>query len=208
MVVASGSGPNLHAYWPMARPVAPRVAEEANLRLARRLGADPVCFDAARILRPPATWNHKGSTPARVELTHIRPGLRYELAEVLERVPALTSDRIERRWRDQPPRRVARDPLLRIPPPIYVGELLGVRARRGAKVHCPFHRDEIPSLHVYATAERGWSCFSCGRGGSVYDLAAGLWGYETRGRDFVRLRTALLERFRRELSRSYWAERG
>jgi hypothetical protein len=41
MVVASGSGPNLHAYWPLARPVMPRVAEDANHRLAHLLGADP-----------------------------------------------------------------------------------------------------------------------------------------------------------------------
>jgi hypothetical protein len=207
MVIASGSGPNLHAYWPLARPVSPRVAEDANHRLPHLLGADPVCFDAARILRPPATWNHKQRPPRRVELSHIRPGLRYELGEVMERVPQVVDERIARRWRDQPSRRAGRDPLLRIPPPVYVAELLGVRSPRGAKVHCPFHRDEIPSLHVYATAERGWSCFSCGRGGSIYDLAAGLWGYETRGRDFIRLRTALLERFTRDLSRSYWADR-
>ena len=173
------------------------------------LGADPVCFDAARILRPPATWNHKRVHAARASSSAISArdcvtSWRRSWSECPS-WPAIASHGAGATSRRD---RAGRDPLLRIPPPVYVGELLGVRSRRGAKVQCPFHRDEIPSLHVYATAERGWSCFSCGRGGSIYDLAAGLWGYETRGRDFVRLRTALLERFTRELSRSYWAERG
>jgi DNA primase len=64
-------------------------------------------------------------------------------------------------------------------------------------VPCPFHLDERPSLHVYATADRGWTCFSCRRGGSVYDLAAALWGLKTRGRDFVEVRERLLDRYGR-----------
>jgi DNA primase len=54
-----------------------------------------------------------------------------------------------------------------------------------------FHDDRSPSLHVYPEAERGWYCFGCGCGGSVFDLAALLLGRGTRGRDFVELRREL-----------------
>jgi hypothetical protein len=41
-------------------------------------------------------------------------------------------------------------------------------------------------------AERGWYCFgACRRGGTIYDLAAPMYGYTPRGEDFVRLRTEL-----------------
>jgi hypothetical protein len=50
IVVGSGSGPNVHAYWPLRRPLSPRDAEHANLRLANAIGADRACYGAARIL--------------------------------------------------------------------------------------------------------------------------------------------------------------
>jgi hypothetical protein len=48
-------------------------------------------------------------------------------------------------------------------------------------------------LHVYREPARGWYCFGCGRGGSIYDLAALLSGRETRGPDFAKLRRGLEE---------------
>ena len=68
------------------------------------------------------------------------------------------------------------------------------------KGRCPFHEDRRASLHVYPTGRQGWCCFSCRRGGTIYDLAAGVWGLGTRGRDFVLVREQLLERYGRELS--------
>src|SRR5215210_2927071 len=53
LVIASGSGANVHAYWPPREPLGPREAEIANLRLATAVEADLACFDATRILRPP-----------------------------------------------------------------------------------------------------------------------------------------------------------
>jgi hypothetical protein len=50
---------HLHAYWALAQPVGPERLEHANRRLAHHLGGDPASVDAARILRPPATLNHK-----------------------------------------------------------------------------------------------------------------------------------------------------
>lgn len=199
ILVASGSGPNVHAYWPLRRPLSPRDAEHANLRIANAVGADRACYDAARILRPPGTWNHKRHPPAPVTALRMETTVGFDASEVLARAAQLDPEPIERRWEERAVRQIDRDPLLRLLPAVYVGDLLGVSARAGRKVPCPFHTDERPSLHVYPTAARGWSCFSCGRGGSIYDLAAALWDTGTRGGDFVKLRRLLLERFGREL---------
>ena len=44
--------------------------------------------------------------------------------------------------------------------------------------------------------ERGWYCFGrCRRGGTIYDLAAPLYGYAARGEDFLRLRDELRRLF-------------
>jgi hypothetical protein len=208
IVVASGSGPNLHAYWPLRKPLSPRDAEVANLRLANALGADRVCYDAARILRPPGSWNHKRRPPSPVRAIRVDAGATFKFADVLARAPNIELQPLERRWHDRGVRETNGDPLLRIPPAVYVGRLLAVQARGGRKVACPFHPDERPSLHVYPTAGRGWSCFSCGRGGSIYDLASALWDVGTRGRDFIQLRQRLTEQFAAELDRhGKWLER-
>jgi hypothetical protein len=202
IVIASGSGPNLHAYWPLREPLSPREAELANLRLAHAFGSDAACYDAARILRPPDTWNHKRHPPTRVTAVRLRSGVAFEAADVIARTPSIDGARVERRWADRGQRAVPDDPLLRIVPAVYVSHLLGVRVRGGHKTRCPFHTDERPSLHVYSTPARGWSCFSCGRGGSIYDLAAEVWGTGTRGREFIELRSRLTERFAAELHRA------
>ena len=86
----------------------------------------------------------------------------------------------------------AEDPLLAIAPEVYVARLLGVEAPRHRKVPCPFHADRTAGLHVYETAARGWYCFGrCRRGGTIYDLAAPLYGFDARGQDFLRLRAEL-----------------
>ena len=69
--------------------------------------------------------------------------------------------------------------------------LLGVQVGRDRKISCPFHPDQHPSLHVYPNPEQGWHCFSCRRGGSIYDLASGLWNIPTRGAAFLQLRDML-----------------
>jgi len=53
------------------------------------------------------------------------------------------------------------------------------------------HEDRTPSLHVYEDPQRGWFCFGCARGGSIYDLAGLLLGRSTRGEDFIELRREL-----------------
>lgn len=80
-----------------------------------------------------------------------------------------------------------------VPPASYVRALTGLEVDAHGKVRCPLHDDRTPSLHVYATAEEGWFCFGCRRGGSIYDLAAALWKRPLRGRGFADLRDDLLE---------------
>ena len=82
---------------------------------------------------------------------------------------------------------------MRIAPAEYVQALAGLAVPRSRKVPCPFHEDRTPSLHVYLQPAEGWHCYGCGRGGSVYDLAAGLWQLDTRGPDFLALRARLRE---------------
>lgn len=63
---------------------------------------------------------------------------------------------------------------------------------RGRKVACPSHApDRTPSLHVYDDRARGWYCYGCRRGGSVYDLGSVVFGLGTRGDDFRLLQQRL-----------------
>src|SRR3954447_18359293 len=202
LIIGSGSGVNCHAYWPLTQPLAPKAAESANLRLAVAIGADVACFDASRILRPPGTWNHKRQPPTRVATLRLERGRRFEAHAVLRNAPEVDQERIEHRWRPQPQRTqpLSDDPLLRIDPSVYVADLLGRAPGRNHKVACPFHDDVRPSLHVFPTPERGWCCFSCGRGGSIYDLAAAMWGITPPGREFIQIRERLQDRFAAEMS--------
>src|SRR5581483_3235654 len=67
MIVSSGTAGHAHAYYTLSAPVAVPELERANRRLAHGLGGDLVSVDAARILRPPSTWNYKHSPPAAVQ---------------------------------------------------------------------------------------------------------------------------------------------
>jgi CHC2 zinc finger len=88
--------------------------------------------------------------------------------------------------------RLEDDGLRDVAPAVYVQALTGLVAGRDGKVSCPFHgEDSTPSLHVYADPADGWYCFGCRRGGSIFDLAAEVYGLSTRGRDFIRLRRRL-----------------
>ena len=192
MVVSSGRG--RHAYWVVSPPATPDVLERANRRLAYRLGGDMRSTDAARVLRPPGSINRKN---------HALVGLLEATAEVFE-LDYVTGDLPDPPG-SQPlqasrePRTNGDDPLLSIPPVVYVEELLGVKVGFDRKVPCPFpgHRnaDRTPSLHVYDDPADGWYCYGCGRGGSIYDLAGALAGYELRGMHFVAIAGYLRERF-------------
>jgi hypothetical protein len=193
VIVRSGSATNAHAYWPLLRPIPADEAGAANRRLAAALGA---CHSAvtnpAAILRVPGTKNFKHDPPRAVTLEVFRPRRRFTVAEVAGRSDAGEQRAFEGRAAQLS---TFADPLRRIPPEVYVQTLTGERVGRDRKVTCPLHDDRTPSLHVYEDPERGWYCFGCGRGGSIYDLAAALYGLPLRGSGFVRLRGLLRDRF-------------
>ena len=201
IVIASDSGSNCHAYWPLTEPLPRDEVERANRRLAHALGADPASADAARILRVPGTFSHKHRPPTPVEAIRLRADRRVSAAEVVGTLadppaPAPTPST------GVPAQARGEDPLLAIPPDVYVERLLRVEVPRHRKVPCPFHDDRHASLHVYETADRGWYCFgACRRGGTIYDLAAPLYfsgqsaEMSLRGERFIEVRERLMAMF-------------
>jgi hypothetical protein len=195
VVIASGTGSNCHAYWPLTKSLARDEVEHANRCLAFALGADPASADAARILRVPGTLSHKHDPPTRVDAVRLEADRRVDAADVVGSLPDPPAPTPTRATL-LPMGHRGDDPLLTIAPDVYVRRLLGVDVSRHRKVPCPFHEDRHASLHVYETARRGWYCFgACRRGGTIYDLAAPLYGYTARGEDFLRLRAELLRLF-------------
>jgi hypothetical protein len=98
-------------------------------------------------------------------------------------------------WNARPARPFRDDTLLEIEPAVYVEKLARVIVPRSGLIRCPFpeHQDRNRSMKVYTEPERGVWCFGCMRGGSIYDFAAALWGYGTRGDDFKALRKVIAE---------------
>ena len=197
MAVASGSPGHLQLYWRLRAPCAVAALESANRRLALALSGDPASTDAARILRPPGTLNHKHDPPRRVEILAQRPGLTVTLDALLKELPpdpGPVSPQARESARELPRSPVDRA-LLAIPAPEYVRVLAGLSPNREGKVSCPFHPDGHPSLQLYP--DGGFYCFGsgCRRGGTIFDFAAHLWGIPPRGAGFRELRTRLAERF-------------
>lgn len=205
VVIRSGRG--LHAYWSLREPLDARHVRQANRRLAHHLGADMNATDAARILRPPGTLNHKYAPPRRVECVRLDLGPAFTAQEVVGALPdppAPAPDRTLTRLRARRAGGAFGDPLDAIPAAEYVPLLLGRELGRDGKVTCPFHgggQERTPSLHVYGE-ERGWACFSCPPapwqrggadhlGGRIIDLGAMLYGLEPRGRGYHEIRRRL-----------------
>jgi hypothetical protein len=197
MVVASGSDRRLHAYWFLQEPVDLDRLEYLNRRLAAALGADGgVVTKPHTILRPAGSVNRKHSPPAPVRLIGLQERHRLSADEIDAQLPRERTEPASASHArlSRPASLIASsDPLRLVPPPVYFERLTGLRVGRSGKLRCLFHDDRSPSLHVYREPGRGWYCFGCGRGGSIYDLAAFLSGRETRGQDFSKLRRELEE---------------
>ena len=86
-MIASGSGSNCHAYWPLTEPLGRDEVERANRRLAHALGADPASADAARILRVPGTLSHKHDPPTPVEAIRLDTDRRVDAVDVVGSLP-------------------------------------------------------------------------------------------------------------------------
>jgi hypothetical protein len=208
MIVTSGTAGHAHAYFLLRAPITPSEVEQANRRLARRLRGDPASVDGARLLRPAGTLSHKHQPPAPVELVELDTTRRYELAELLDGLPAAPArPAAGRRGRMQPPRTRLDALLLAIPAETYVRALAGLEPGRNGKVNCPFHHpDRNPSLQLYKDGT--FYCYGCATGGSIYDFAAALWlpgqphngrdDPRLRGRDFLVVRQRLAEIFANE----------
>lgn len=83
------------------------------------------------------------------------------------------------------------DVLLSVTPREYMEVLIAEEVPASGMVKCPLHEDRTPSMKVYDDVSRGWYCFSCAAGGSIYDLGGALYGLGTRGSDFIELRRRL-----------------
>jgi hypothetical protein len=175
LVDYSGSG-GAHAYWRLAQEAEPAELEAANRKLARQLGGDLASTDRARVMRLPGSVNRKAGRRCWIafcDLAHPRVSLA-ELVRGLDdpAPPARPPDRDTlRRWAE----RNALDDARQVPPPVYFRLLAAVEVpERGGDVRCPLpdHNERHPSCRVYPNPERGWVCFGCQRGGSIYDLAS------------------------------------
>jgi len=194
MIVSSGTAEHAHAYWRLRARVGAVELEQSNRTLASHLGGDLASVDAARILRPAGTLSHKHRPPAPVELLHLDPDVRYELAELVDGLaPPTQRPAAAAAGRERAARTDLDELLLAIPAAAYVRELTGLDPRRDGKVSCPFHTDDTPSLQLYEDGT--FYCYGCGAGGSIYDFAGRLWSLETKGRAFVKLRARLAESF-------------
>ena len=189
VVIQSGTGPNRHCYWQLSRPLDADEGRRALRRLAHRLGADMACAEPARVLRPPFTTNHKTDPPAPVEIEHLDV-TAFDPAELVGELPD-PPERPSCNLGTARPIGVGDDPLLAIPPTVYVEALTGRQVGRDGKIACPFHEDRTPSLHVYPTVERGWCCHAGCGGGTVIDFGAKLYGIEPRGAGFHQIRQRL-----------------
>ena len=85
IVVRTGSGGG-HAYWPLHDSIPPAWARLGNRRLARHLGGDPRATDAARVLRPCGSLNHKHRPPRPVVCTRLELDV-FEAADVVRGLP-------------------------------------------------------------------------------------------------------------------------
>jgi len=192
-IVLSGTVGHAHAYFTLSAPVTLPELEQANRRLAHALGGDLASVDAARILRPPSSWNHKHSPPVPVELIELDPARRYDFDQLVDGLddppcrPTLTVTTPRRTGRTELDTR-----LLAIPAAEYVRALTGVSPDRTGKIHCPFHQDRTASLQLYEDGT--WYCYgACKAGGSIFDFASRLWLTDTKGAAFLKLRARLAD---------------
>ena len=191
LLLRSGRDGGLHGWWALREPLsAPYQLERALRRLAHHLSADSACCDSGRIMRAAGTFNFKRDTPVAVEVERLECDA-FTTLQVVGQLPDPP-----RPARPAPmirPAAIARgdDPLLSIAPTVYVEALTGREVGRDGKLVCSFHEDRTPSLHVYDTPERGWTCFGCSRGGSIIDFGAALYGIEPRGAGYHELRRRL-----------------
>lgn len=205
VVVSSGTAGHLHAYWRLREPVAASEVAEYNRKLSGTVSGDLASVDPARILRPPATLNHKHNPPVETILELLDASRVYDAPELTDGLadprpkPVYTTGPAAHRR--QPGPHLAQwqrldDELRQIPATEYLQRLSGQAPNAEGKIRCPFHaagQERTPSLQIYPPYE--WACFGCQQGGSIYDFASHLWAIPTKGRAFRELRDRLADTF-------------
>jgi hypothetical protein len=204
LVESAGSG-GVHAYWGLDRPLEARVGDRepielANMRIVHALGeevADANCRERGRVLRLAGTVNYKTGRYARIIDANLALP-PYNLRLLVGDLPQPDSERALRRGRHRGAWPSKNDPVHRIPPPDYFRILAGVTVPpSGGVIRClnPAHEDRHPSMRVYADPGDGFICWSCGAGGTAYDLHALLTGRPTG----PKLRDEAFRQVRREV---------
>jgi hypothetical protein len=93
------SGRGIHAYWPLVEaisiaewePICSRLKQLCNIH---KLYADPACFEAARVLRIPGTYNFKGEEPLKV--TVVNQGAPATPVAEFKRILGVEDDELSR----------------------------------------------------------------------------------------------------------------
>lgn len=136
-----------------------------------------------------AAWGRKAREAAE-DIEHLRDPLSD--LDRPARAPRPRRDRPQLRTGCHRGSRSEDDPLLEVDAATYFEVLAGVEVPPSGMVRCPLpdHDDRTPSCSVTGTV---WHCFGCQRSGRIYDLGAELWGFGTRGTDFIELRQRLAQ---------------
>lgn len=143
-VVKTGSEGHLHAYWALSKPLDVAEAERLNKALAARLGGDPACTDASRIMRMPGTYNFKHDRPVRAELISCE-GVRHEVSDL----KVALAEQLESADEAKPKIKARGEANASGPVAVVLGKLDAVQATgQGWKALCPAHDDNRPSLNV------------------------------------------------------------
>lgn len=61
----------------------------------------------------------------------------------------------------------------------YVSRLTGEDIHPGRRANCPLPHHDDHSRDFAAYHDRTFNCFGCNRGGTIFQFAAHLWGYNT-----------------------------
>ena len=183
-IVLSGSAGHAHAYYTLSAPVTVPELERANRRLAHALGGDLASVDAARILRPPSSWNHKHTPPDARRTDRTRPGatVRPRPARRRTRRPARPAIRQRRRPRAEPAAPNSTGCCSPSQPPNTCTRSPASPPTAPAKSTARFTKTTPPRLQLYEDGT--WYCYgACKAGGSIFDFAARpLWTRHQRTR--------------------------
>jgi hypothetical protein len=175
MVARSGSGENIHAYWPLDSPIDAGEAECLMRSLAEQIDSDKCVTDRARILRVPGTLNHKGDEPTPVTLERCAE-TRYsvgQLRDVLDIDAAKPNGQPANSSEGSDSKTIGADGASE--PASRVLDLLeGVQGRAGSwTALCPAHDDTRPSLSI-SEGEDGRCLLKCHAGCETEAVVNGL----------------------------------